>query len=193
MFSMYKRCSSSLSFSLSIRLFEPTVSRRVKEGGLRVVAGSKLSPPSARHCTDAVCMYNTSASLLSSVGCSGPSLAALSHQPATSHASHKKVFTSSSSSAGSASSAWLIDDGNKVGGLGSDNRAWRHLLTSMLTNTGDCPTSVNISQHWSTVVNLEQSLIPTPGPMVNTLMMHRWNFSPPNHFYAIQYCLFILV
>ena len=36
---IYKRCSSSLNFSLSIRLFEPTVSGRVKEGGLRVVAG----------------------------------------------------------------------------------------------------------------------------------------------------------
>ena len=70
---IYKRCSSSLNFSLSIRLFEPTVSGRVKEGGLRVVAATKLSPPSARHCTDAVCMYNTSASLLSSVGCSRPS------------------------------------------------------------------------------------------------------------------------
>ena len=179
-----------MNFSLSIRLLEPTVSGRVKEGGLRVVAATKLSPPSARHCTDAVCMYNTSASLLSSVGCSGPSLAALSHQPATSHASHKKVFTSSSSSAGSASkmssSASLIDDGNKVGGSGSDNRAWRHLVPSMLTNTGDCPTSVSIGQQWSTVVNLEQSLIPTPGPMVNTLMLHRWNFSPPNHLNAIQ-------
>ena len=123
-------------------------------------------------------------------------LAALSRQPSHHHASHKKVFTSSSSSAGSASkmssSASLIDDGNKVGGSGSDNRAWRHLLPSMLTNTGDCPTSVNISQHWSTVVNLEQSHMPTPGPMVNTLMVHRWNFSPPNHLNAIRYCLFIL-
>ena len=157
------KISSSSSFSLSIRSFEPTVSGRVKEGGLRVVAGSKLSPPSARHCTDAVCMYNTSASLVSSVGCSGPSgrpISAPSH-----HASHKKIFTSSSwpppTSAWSASkmssSASLIDDGNKVGGLAvirgrGDTcfpQCWQIPATAQHRST-----SVNIGQQWSTWSNL---------------------------------------